>query len=51
MLNQNPAEALFQAEGNVVFYGNVLANTHGESDRDTNARLSRTCSVVCSGAT
>lgn len=29
--NQNPTEALFQAEGNVAFYGNVLVNTFGDA--------------------
>lgn len=28
---QNPTEALFQGEGNLAFYGNVLVNTHGDA--------------------
>lgn len=28
---QNPSEALFQGEGNVVFYSNVLVNTRGDA--------------------
>ena len=28
---QNPTEALFQGEGNVAFYSNVLVNTHGSA--------------------
>jgi hypothetical protein len=27
----NPTEALFQGEGNVAFYANVLVNTHGDA--------------------
>ena len=28
---QNPTEALFQGEGNIAFYSNVLVNTHGNA--------------------
>jgi hypothetical protein len=28
---QNPTEALFQGEGNLAFYSNVLVNTHGDA--------------------
>ena len=28
---QNPNEALFQGEGNIAFYSNVLVNTHGDA--------------------
>jgi hypothetical protein len=28
---QNPSEALFQGEGNIAFYSNVLVNTHGDA--------------------
>src|SRR4029077_17423609 len=28
---QNPSEALFQGEGNIAFYGNVLVNTFGDA--------------------
>lgn len=30
---QNPSEALFQGEGNVAFYSNVLVNTYGDAIR------------------
>jgi len=28
---QNPSEALFQGEGNIAFYGNLLVNDHGDA--------------------